>query len=308
MAERNPSKQRRAAQNKAQREALAARRATRPRRSRRPPTAGPSPPRRRRDAGRGDRGGRAPSSVAVPGRAGEDRDGPAEPGRAGRGPPPRVRTSASADTAPAPGPQPVGPPAEGDRPRPPDRAGLRGFLAHLQQIAGRQGGAVRGDLQPSWPPACCSSRSVVPRRSWRGTGRDRRDRAGDQREQGGARTTTPIRHRRRSPTRGGRAARRRCSPRVPVVICGVAARGLAAGRSGAGSSRSPRSRSGIYVVFFSWSSASSSSSAWPGLFFAAYQARKADPPVPRAPGRTDDRRLGRGDDETTRAEAPEQTP
>ena len=73
---------------------------------------------------------------------------------------------------------------------------------------------------------------------------------------------------------------------VPVVICGVALEG----------SRRPGRRRlytiaafalGIYVAFFSvvgifffFSMA--------GLFVAAYQARKADPPVPRARGRAAD--------------------
>ena len=274
MAERNPSKQKRAA-----REQGAAR------------GAGGSPgpggcaeagdsareqgrDRRRSRGRRGD--GRAhPSSVAVQGGAGEDRDGPSEPGRAG---PPRgdepdhLVVGTRSD-------HPVGPTGEGDRPRPSGRAGVRGLIAHLQQIAGGKAVLFAGVFAVVAAGMLLFA-PVVPRQVVEAPS-DIIETTVAQQEGKPA----PSEDDDPDPQTDQVTLLEAAGPLgvllagVPVVICGVAIEG----------SRRPGRRRlytiaafalGIYVAFFSvvgifffFSMA--------GLFVAAYQARKADPPVPR---------------------------
>jgi hypothetical protein len=267
MAERNPSKQRRAAQNKAQREALAARRARASEPKAKPaPRAEPveatdeAPVERRRSrfrpAPQATETGR-PSRAAPARRAPSTKSGPAKSAPAAR----------TASGRPGRTPPAIGP----DHPEEP---GLRGFLAHLQQIAGGKavlfalifavvaaGTMLVGSVvarQVVEAPAQIIETVVKPK--------TKHDIYTDH--------VTLLEA--AGPIGFAFAA-------LPIIICAVA---LEATR------RPGRRRAftiaafalGIYVVFFSFIGIFFFFSM-AGLFFAAYQARKADPPVPRGRAR-----------------------
>jgi hypothetical protein len=303
MAERNPSKQRRAAQNKAQREALAARRVR----------SAESRERAAEDRARREAAAEAELDEDLTADDGVDEEVEQRPARTAARPRQRARykpkpqkTESGRPSRSAPGrpaPQPTaratgGAPAPKARPAAakatsaskvpdaPTEPGWRGFVAHVQQVPG--GKAVMFALIFSVVAAVTLLALKVVQQS------------------GGvavARIVNPLTpgktpekaYDAQQVTRGVTLTQA-AGPlgilfaAVPVFICAFA---LDATR------RPNRRRAftiaafglGIYVVFFSFIGIFYFFSM-AGLFFAAYQARKADPPVraprPRRPAKDDD--------------------
>ena len=285
MAERNPSKQKRAAQNKAQREALAARRV-------RAAAPKPAAPPRQTDTGAEiETGADADADAETGAEAGAKtptrrrsrfRAAPAktETGRPSRAAPSRPATTSRTTSSSAPAPtarsgrplKEIGP----DRPLEP---GPRGLLAHLQQIAGGKAVLFAGIFSVVAAGMLLFA-PVVPRQIVEAPA-DIVETVVAQQEG----KPPPSEDDDPDPQTDQVTLLEAAGPLgvllagVPVVICGVAIEG----------SRRPGRRRlytiaafalGIYVAFFSvvgifffFSMA--------GLFVAAYQARKADPPVPR---------------------------
>jgi len=274
VAERNPSKQKRAAQNKAQREALAARRA----RAAAPKPA--APPREKPETDvETEAGGEAEAPTR---RRSRFRAAPAktETGRPSRAAPSRPATTSRTASSSAPAPTTrSGRPVKETGPDRPAEPGVRGLIAHLQQIAGGKAVLFAGVFAVVAAGMLLFA-PVVPRQVVEAPGDIIETTVAQQEGK-----PPPSEDDDPDPQTDQVTLLEAAGPLgvvlagVPVVICGVAIEG----------SRRPGRRRlytiaafalGIYVAFFSvvgifffFSMA--------GLFVAAYQARKADPPVPR---------------------------